>query len=272
MKLTGKVAVITGAGSGMGREVALEYAGQGARLVISSNVPEQNDAVVAECTDAGAEAIAVTTDVRNEDQVKELFRRCVEEFGRLDALVSAAGVDVQRSPEERLAENMRLEDWRFVQDVNLTGVFLCAREAIPHMKVAGGGSIMHFSVGLVRFPMPEWSAYITSKWAVEGFTKVLAQEVEPYNIRANCMQPGGGVVTGITPEWVTEEDRARFHEPRVIRDLAVYLASDESSFVTGRSLVASEWNKERNLVLCSCTMCTTRNPKTPIEWRGVTAL
>jgi NAD(P)-dependent dehydrogenase (short-subunit alcohol dehydrogenase family) len=167
MRLDGKVAIVTGAGSGLGREVALALAADGARLALASNVTEQNEAVAADCRELGVDAIDVTVDVREEDDVKRLFQLCAAELGRVDVLVNAAGVDVQRTADERRIENMRLEDWRLVQEVNVTGVFLSAREAIPHMRAAGGGSILNFSgFGTLPVPMPEWGAYMTTKGEV----------------------------------------------------------------------------------------------------------
>ncbi len=274
LKLKGKAAVVTGGGSGMGREIALEYAAQGAHVVVSSNVPEQDEAVAQECRDAGGTAIAVPADVRSESEVAALVDRCVVEFGSIDILVAAAGLDIRESKtrEDRHLRFMTLEQWNRVLETNLTGTFLSAREALRHMIQAGSGSIVTFSSGTVRFPPAGVGAYVSSKFGIEGFTKVLAQEVLGNGIRVNAIQPGGLTDTDFFPVWMTDEERAVMHKPGVIRALAVYIASDEASFVTGRSLVASEWNKERGIVLCPCAMCTTPNARLAIEWRGVTAL
>jgi 3-oxoacyl-[acyl-carrier protein] reductase len=272
--LTGKVAIVTGGGRGMGREIALEYAERGAGLVVSSNEPDRDEAVVAECRQLGASALAVSADVRDEVAVQRLVARCIDEFGHIDVLVAAAGIDVTDvpGPEARHLRRISVEQWRRVIDVNLTGVFLCVRQVLGHMIEAGSGSIMSCSSGTVRFPEPGLGAYVSSKFALEGFTKVLAQEVDEFCVRVNTIQPGGVTDTDFLPAWIGPDRRSTMHKPSVIRGLAAYLASEESRFITGRSLVACEWNKERGLVLCPCPRCAVRSAKLEIQWRGVTAL
>ena len=140
--------------------------------------------------------------------------------------------------------------------MNLTGTFLCAREVLPHMIERGSGSIVTFSSGTVGTPLPGLAAYVSSKAGIEALTKVLALEVGEYGIRVNALQPGGPTDTPFFSPWATAEERARMHEPGVIRGVALYLASDESRGVTGQSLVATEWNRARGLRLCSCPACS----------------
>jgi 3-oxoacyl-[acyl-carrier protein] reductase len=260
--LNGRAAIVTGGGSGMGREIALEYSEQGLSVIVSSNVPENDEAVAAECRATGAAAIAQPADVTDEAAVDTLVARCMAEFGRVDVLVAAAGTDITDvpGPRDRYADRLTAEQWRRVVDVNLTGVFLCVRAVLPHMVEGGGGSIMSFSSGTVRFPPPGLSAYVSTKFALEGFTKVVAQELEEHGIRVNAIQPGGITDTDFLPAWIPAEERLDWHRPSVIRALAAYLAGDESRFVTGRSLIACDWNKERGIVLCPCSLCTTPTP------------
>jgi 3-oxoacyl-[acyl-carrier protein] reductase len=261
--LSGKVAIVTGGGSGMGREIALEYAASGAAVVVASNVAEQDEAVAHGCREEGGRALAVPTDVRDEAAVGELVARAVDEFGHVDVLVAAAGIDVTdaATPADTQLARVQPEQWRRVLDVNLTGTWLAARAVVPHMVEHGSGSIVTFSTSTVRNPLPGLGPYIASKFAVEGLTKVLALETVDRGLRVNAMQPGGPTDTGLFPPWVTDEQRAGFHRPGVVRALAAYLASDESRYVTGRSLVASDWNKERGIALCSCAACTTVSPR-----------
>lgn len=256
MALTGKTAIVTGGGSGLGREVALEYAAQGAAVVVASNAREQNEAVVAE---AGDRALAVTVDVRSEAEVRTLVERALEALGAVDVLVAAAGLDVRdsRKREDRHLRYVTLEQWRTVIEVNLTGTFLCIREVLPHMIERGGGSIITFTSGTVRNPAPGLAGYVSSKAAIEGLTRVVALEVAQHGIRVNALQPGGPTDTPFFGASVTAEERSRMHRPSVIRACAAYLASDESRDVTGQSLVATDWNRRRGLRLCSCPECAT---------------
>ena len=273
MKLASKVAIVTGAGSGLGREIALEYAREGACVGVLSIIQVQVASVVEECKAFGGAAIGACADVTLEVDVRDFVEKTVRRFGRLDILVNAAGIDLTDLDfESRLIQNLSLEAWRSVFRVNVEGTFLCTREAVPHMIRTDGGSIINFSSGTVRFPIQAYGPYTSSKFAIEGFTKVAAQELEKHNIRVNCLQPGGVTDTAIVPEWMKLEHPSQLHEPAVIRACAAYLASDESAFVTGRSLVATEWNKERNIVLCPCPTCRTRTPRLALEWRGATAL
>ncbi len=274
MQLAGKVAIVTGGGSGMGREICLEFAQEGAALVVASNVPAQIEEVAAECRAQGARAVAAYADVSVEADVKALVERCLREYGKVDVLVSAAGIGLAQLGVATQLDTTEttLEQWRRIYEVNVFGVYLCAREVVAPMAANGGGSIMNFASGTVRFPGPGLGPYTSSKFAVEGFTKILAQEVERQNIRANCLQPGGLVDTALIGPERPAAERESFHQPSVIRKCAVWLASDESRFITGRSIVAAAWNQERGLVLCPCRACSQRAARTPIEARGVTAL
>jgi NAD(P)-dependent dehydrogenase (short-subunit alcohol dehydrogenase family) len=250
--LAGKVAIVTGGGSGLGREIALEYAARGAAVVVSSNAPEQDEAVAAETG-----GLAVSADVRSEDAVAALVERALGELGAVDVLVAAAGLDVRRSPrrEDRHLRHVALEDWQTVIDVNLTGTFLCIRAVLPHMLERGSGSILTLTSGTVRAPWKGLAAYASSKAAIEKLTQVVALETAEAGVRANAIQPGGLTRTAFFGESMSDDELARAHDPAVIRGLAAYLAGDGSAGVTGQSLVATEFNRERGLRLCSCPAC-----------------
>jgi len=252
LTLAGKVAVVTGGGSGLGREVAREFASLGASVVVASNVAHENDAVARETG-----GLAVEVDVRDEAQVRALVARTLAELRRVDVLVAAAGLDVRESPrrEDRHLRHVTLDGWRTVIDVNLTGTFLCIREVLPHMIERRAGSIITFTSGTVRDPRPGLAAYVASKAAIEGLTRVLALEVAEHGIRVNTLEPGGPTNTPFFGDSMTPEERARMHDPSIVRACAAYLAGDESKGVTGRPFVASQWNREHGVRGCSCAAC-----------------
>jgi 3-oxoacyl-[acyl-carrier protein] reductase len=256
--LVGKVAIVSGASSGLGREVALAYAASGAAVVVSSQSQRADEVVAEECRRTGARAIAVAADVRDAGAFRMLVDRCVSTLGAPNVLVAAAGIDVRETPsrEDRYVHRAPLEHVRRVLDVNLMGTFVCIRETLPSMIANGGGSIITFTSGTVRAPLPGLAAYVSSKAAIEALTQVVALEVERHGIRINSLQPGGLTDTGFFPDWTEGAERAQMHQPSVIRGAAVYLASDDSSELTGSSLVATDWNREHGVQLCSCPSCT----------------
>jgi NAD(P)-dependent dehydrogenase (short-subunit alcohol dehydrogenase family) len=273
--LTDKVAIVTGGGSGMGRELAMAFASHGAHVAVASNDAGQNDEVASAIVDGGGSAVPIWVDVANPESVAAMVAATVASWGGVDILVNAAAIGqgvIAPEPEHRRLTDLEWEGWSRLLAVNLGGTFLACREAIPVMKTRSRGSIINFSSGTVRFPLPELSAYTTSKWAVEGLTKVLALEVEAEGIRVNCLQPGGPVDTPLLFPELSREARAGMHQASVIRSAGVWLASDESRLITGRSIVAVEWNKERGITDCLCPRCTTRDPWLALEWRGAVAL
>jgi len=255
--LAGKVALVTGGGSGLGREIALEYAEEGAAVVVVSTNAAENDAVTAEIAAGGGRAVAAAADVRDERQLGALVTRTVAELGAIDVAVAAAGIDVReaRSREERHVRHVTLEQWQRVIDVNLTGTFLTIRAVLPPMIDRGAGSIVTFTSGTVTTPLPGLAAYVSSKSGIEALTCVVALEVADAGVRVNSLQPGGRTNTPFFPDWTGEDERAAMHEPRIIRAAATFLASDESLAVTGTSVVAADWNRERGLRLCACPAC-----------------
>lgn len=255
--LTGKVAIVTGGGSGMGREVALEYSSSGAAVVVSSNVREEDEAVAQACRDAGGTALAISADVSEEEAVRTLVARTLRELGRVDVLVAAAGIDIResRTPTDAFVERTTLEQWQRVLSVNLTGTFLCIREVLRPMLEQGSGSIVGFTSSTVGRAIPGVGAYVATKAGLEGLTHVLALELAGRGVRANTMHPGGPTDTGLFPAWVTDELRAGMHRPRVVRAVAGWLACDESRDVTGQALAAAEFNRERGIDLCPCATC-----------------
>ena len=184
-QLEGKVAIITGGGTGIGRGIALAFAKEGAKLVIASRNRENLERTAEEIKALGATAMAVPTDVTDEAQVLALFAAVMEEFRRLDILVNNAGVEYGGPLEE-----ISLEAWQQVINVNLTGVFLCSREAMKIMKPQGGGRILNIGSISAQAPRMDSVPYTTSKHGVVGLTKATALEGRAFNVIASCLHPG----------------------------------------------------------------------------------
>jgi glucose 1-dehydrogenase len=246
-RLRGRVALVTGSSSGIGRAIALLFAEEGCDLALcdlrrESRLAEEESPT----TDVAVQALGrggrfVQCDVGREEAVAAAFDVVRQEFGRLDVLVNSAGV-FRRAEVERVS----LDEWRQVLDVNLTGCFLTIRAAIPLLEAAGGGSIVNVSSihGIVGTGAA--ATYCASKGAVENLSRQVAVDHARLGIRCNTIAPGT-IETAMskpfreTPEILAEYERRtllpRLGRPRDVAYAALYLASDEASFVTGHSLV-----------------------------------
>ena len=243
MRLTGKVAVVTGATEGIGKAIALVFAREGARVVMAGRDETKGKNALTEVEQAG-EAIFVKTDVSDSSQVKGLIERAVKEYGRLDILVNNAAM----CPAGTILTTSE-EKWDQVIDVNLKGVFLCCKYAIPHMQKAGGGAIVNVGSINSLMAMENEAAYDASKGGVLMLTRATALDFAKENIRVNCILPGAIETTmfraslGASPdpakarEWITARHPVhRVGQPREIAEAALFLASDSASFVTGAAI------------------------------------
>jgi len=242
MRLAGKVAIISGAASGMGAEEARLFAREGAKVVVADVLDEDGRAVADEIANAGGESLFVHTDVTSEEDWQRTVAATVERFGRLDVLVNNAGLS-----SSSVRDPLDSEGWRRIMDVNATGVFLGTKYAIPAMRQAGGGAIVNIS-SIMGFVGGEGGhpAYHASKGAVRIFSKAAAIQYAPDKIRVNSVHPGF-VDTPMTVPGHSNPDVARkrieatplgrFGTPYDIAAGCLYLASDESSWVTGSELV-----------------------------------
>jgi NAD(P)-dependent dehydrogenase (short-subunit alcohol dehydrogenase family) len=238
--LEGETAIVTGGNRGIGYAIAEGLADVGANVVVANRDTESGEAAAAEIAEAtGADTLAVPVDVTDEAAVEALVEATVDEFGGLDVLVNNAGVS-STGP----AEEMAAEEFRRTLEVNTTGAFLCAKHAAREMKESGGSvvNVSSMSAFMANYPQHQVS-YQASKAALEGMKYQLASEWAEYGIRVNNVNPGYVDTEMLPPEeyqpdqWREETLLGRFADPEEIAPLAVYLASDASSYVTGESVL-----------------------------------
>lgn len=238
-RLSGKVAIITGASAGIGRATAKLFAAEGARLVVGARRQGELDALVAELQAAGGEAVALAGDVRSEEYARALVALAVERFGRLDVAFNNAGIMGEGGPSTGVSE----AGWNDAIAINLTGSFLGAKHQIAQMLKNGGGSVIFTSTFVGHtFAFPGTAAYSASKSGLIGLTQALAAEFGPSGVRVNAILPGA-VDTAMyrtmnsTPEsqsFITNlHALKRVATPEELARSVLYLASDDSTFVTG---------------------------------------
>lgn len=207
--LRGRVVVITGASSGIGEACAFAFAAKGARVVLAARRAERIEALAARLADAGHAALAVGTDVTDEQAVASLFDRAMDRFGQVDVLVNNAGI-ADSTP----ADEAELALWHKVIDTNLTSAFLCARAAIPIMKRQGHGRIINVGSISAKVPRTESPAYTASKWGLDGLTRALAIDCRAHNIAVAIFHPGivatelGGGMSSLPDDLVAQPEDA----------------------------------------------------------------
>ena len=244
MKLHDKVALVTGAVRGLGWEIAEAFAREGMCIAICDLAQTQVDDAAARLKLPPDKLLALQADVTLERAVSMLFQRTLGKFNQLDILVNNAGFAWPRGgPVNLELADTPLDVWLKVLDTNLNGTFLCSREALKIMRPQGSGSIINISSPQGKKGKLLRGPYSAAKFGVEGLTQVLALENASHNIRANCLDPGGIVATEAIRS-IPGNRGVRMLSPEIVRPCAVYLASDESSDITGQSLIAIDWNIE----------------------------
>jgi 3-oxoacyl-[acyl-carrier protein] reductase len=246
-KLTGKVAVVTGASKGIGAAIAKHLAAEGASVIVNyASSKSGADKVVAEITGAGGKAVAVQGDVSKKADITHLFAETKKAFGTLDVLVNNAGV-YEFGPLENVTE----EHFHKQFNLNVLGLLLTTQEAVKHFTPAGG-SVVNISSVVGRYPLPGASVYSATKAAVDAITKSLARELGPKKIRVNSLNPGMIETEGLRAAGFAEGDfrkhietqtpLGRIGQPDDTAKVAVFLASDDSGWVTGETLLVSGGN------------------------------
>jgi NAD(P)-dependent dehydrogenase (short-subunit alcohol dehydrogenase family) len=245
MRLAGKVTIVTGGGSGMGRVAAELFAREGARVVVADFVEDAGSATVDAVRAAGGEASFVKADVSNEDDARAMVQHAVATFGRVDALYNNAGI----MPEaDHSVVDTDVATWDRVMAVNVRGVFLGCKHAIPQMLEQGSGSIINIAsfVAILGCSVPQ-DAYTASKGAVLALTRSLAVQFAGQGVRANSISPGP-IETPLLMDWLLKDEAAkqlrlarnptgRFGKPEEIVNMGIYLASDESRWTNGANFV-----------------------------------
>ena len=254
MKLQGRTAIVTGAGQGLGRAISLELAREGAHVVLADIVPE-NSAETAELIRAmsGPEPLEITTDVSDEGAVRRMVEGAVERFGGVDILVNNSGI----AGPHCFVYEVSNEDWDRTLLINLTGAFWASKYVVPEMKRRGGGAIVNMSSVAAKRPLHNRTPYITSKMALIGLTRGMAQELGEFGIRVNAVCPGSvdsprgyyvleraAKQSGKTLEELVEAKKAQtplrsFIPPEAVGRVVAFLCSDDAAMMTGQDINVS---------------------------------
>ena len=238
-RLDGKVAIITGSGTGIGEATALLFAKEGAVVVVADFVVEAGERTAKKIKHAGGEAIFVKTDVTKPDDGKNMVKKAVDSYRKLDVIFNNAGI----TGKPNMTVDYEEEEWGKVIATNLTGVFLGMKYAIPEMLKTGGGSIINTSSIAADRGLANLPAYCASKGGVSSLSRTTAVEYATKNIRVNTINPGTtatplllAISEGAWKQHVSAIPMGRAADPVEVAQAVVFLASDESSFITGLSL------------------------------------
>ena len=219
MRLSGQVALVTGAGRGIGRAVAMAFAREGARVVLAARSGRELTALQREIEDAGGTALAVPTDVRQEPAVAALVSRALADSGRIDCLVTAAGL-ASFGP----VADIKTEEWDQVMAVNLRGVFLACRATLPSMMAQRRGTIINIGSVVTTRTLTGSAAYTATKYGILGFSRVLAEEMRSHGVRVGVLSAGATD----TPLWdamASPPDRSKMLRPEQIAEAALLMAT-----------------------------------------------
>jgi len=245
MKLRDKVAIITGGGRGIGRAIALAYAQEGAHLIVTA-AREWNEIQEVASLTSGT---ALQADVTKTEDVEKIVRTTLSTYGRIDILVNNAARGMKYVSEDftttpALFWNTDPDTWRMIIDTNINGVFLITRSVVPIMLEQKWGRIINISVHERTMRRKGFSPYGPSKAALESMSTIWSKELEGTGVTLNMLLPGGATLTGMVPAKIPRDQLKGLLKPEVMTPAAIYLASDEAAQVTGKRIVAVDWNKE----------------------------
>jgi NAD(P)-dependent dehydrogenase (short-subunit alcohol dehydrogenase family) len=254
VKLKDKVAIITGGGTGIGKAISFAFASEGAAVVVAARNFPRLEEVAKDIKSRGGRAKAIQTDISDHEQVKRMVSQTIDAFGQIDILVNNAARGTFNNAD---AVDMNLDEWYDSLAINLTGPMLCCREVLKYMTARGSGNIINISSVAGISGVPKESPYSASKWGLIGFTETLAIEAGKFGIRVNCVSPGAtrtqefedwvkvaardaGISYEVMMGKITDNNALkRIAEPSEIATCVVFLASDDSSAITGHNLIAS---------------------------------
>jgi 3-oxoacyl-[acyl-carrier protein] reductase len=252
VRLKDRVAIVTGGGHGIGRAYALGLAGEGAKIVIAEIDAQAAEAVAQEIEARGGQALAVPTDVANEESTQAMAHRTMDRFGGIDVLVNNASI-FATVPMSRVGfEDISIEEWDRLMAVNLKGPWLACRAVVPYMRQRGKGKIINISSGTIMDGGGGTRAhYVASKAGVMGLTRTLAQELGKDNICVNTLAPGSTLSEADpTPEVLAFRERTasgralkRVERPDDLVGTVLFLASDDADFITGQMIVVDGGDK-----------------------------
>jgi len=239
-RLSDRIAIVTGAGAGIGRATAVRLAAEGASVIAADIDDEAAEGVASQIRESGGTAFAVPTDVARPEQIEAMVSSCVERFGRVDILVNNVGVAVHGS-----ATDLSIDDWRTVVDVNLRSMWLAMKFAIPHMPPSGG-AIVNMSSVQALMGFPGWAGYAATKGAAIALTQQAAVEYARRGIRVNAVAPGtimtpmnekifaeASDAEALAKSWGDQHALGRFGQPEEVASVISFLVSDDAAFVTG---------------------------------------
>jgi 3-oxoacyl-[acyl-carrier protein] reductase len=249
-RLKDRVAIVTGGGHGIGKAYAARLAAEGAKLVIAELDEKAGEGVAAELIASGGEALAVRTDVADRSSAENMAAAAIERFGRIDVLVNNAAIfatiPMSRSPFDQIS----IDEWDRMMQVNLKGTWLASCAVIPHMRARGYGKIINVSSSTAIKGSPSRIHYVTSKAGILGFTKTLANEVGKDNICVNCVAPGSTLseenpdegILKMRQQAATVRALQRVQSPDDLTGAIVFFACADSDFITGQTLVVDGGN------------------------------